>query len=328
MSSQQVFDILWREAIYAQFTVSAVALYILDYFYILPREVALVWKNQIGFGGVLYLMTRFTLGISTTRHVSTLEVSIPAGMKADETLTSAQLSMFIIVAAILIIRVYAISNQNRYVLAALASLAIGSVIPAFMEMAALTCNASIVKTTNTQNMVLFDIILIVVILYHTLGLRRLQVGTRSDKMSLTSLLIQQASRAQGQTCIGLIRFLFSLSVTVTLILPNQVLPVSQAFVNCYKLTWRLLFQPGLYNLLLYHGQIIQIGSLSRFFLDLRWLSAHPNGTTFTKAMTQRSSQSQLHGVLSLTTFRATARSQWTPDLELEHGGCEPVPGRN
>ncbi|KAF8590328.1 hypothetical protein K439DRAFT_1612106 [Ramaria rubella] len=70
---------------------------------------------------------------------------------------------------------------------------------------------------------IFDIVLIVVTLYHTLGLRRLQVGSRSDKKSLTSMLMQQ----------GLVRFLFSLTVTVTLIVPNQVLAVGVplAFVN-------------------------------------------------------------------------------------------------
>ncbi|KAF8590307.1 hypothetical protein K439DRAFT_1612089 [Ramaria rubella] len=286
---------------YAQFAVSAVALYILDYSFILPREIALIWKNQMKLGSVLYLVARFNACFHTRSKYPYLhegrqcyyffQSSTCVGVVrvAGATFLVSQLSTLIVLEAILIIRAYAISNQNRHVLVALTSLAIGTNIPGFMYIANLKCDASIQKAQNIEFILLnalvvfFDSALIVVTLYYTLGLRRLQVGMRFDKMSLTSLLIQQ----------GLVHFLVSLGVAVALMVPNQVLP------------------PRFNNVLGYHTLIIQNSIQSRFFLDLRWFSAHPNGTTFTKAMAQQSSQSQ-HQVAG-STFQDAAHSQWSFD---------------
>ncbi|KAF8590320.1 hypothetical protein K439DRAFT_1612101 [Ramaria rubella] len=295
-------------AYFAQFVVSAVALYIMDYFLILPREVALIWKKHIGFGGILYLIARFT-----TRHVPTLEVS-PG-------LDNQRATYKVVLEAIFIIRAYAISNQNRHVLVALTSLALGFIIPAFvrdhvwfhkqishigskygyvifpllLEVGVLDADhyGSISAEFILINVILvfFDIVLIVVTLYHTLGLRRLQVGMKFGEVSLTSLLIQQ----------GLARFIVSLGIAVAQIVPNQVL------------------HPRFNNILVYHGLIVQNAIVSRFFLDLRWFSVHPNGTTFTKAMGQQSLQSQ-HWVVG-STFQDAAHSQWSFDSvvrEFEH----------
>ncbi|KAF8590325.1 hypothetical protein K439DRAFT_1612104 [Ramaria rubella] len=310
--SYQQFDILRGEAVelnsrlrtnFSQFVVSAVALYIMDYFLILPREVALIWKKRIGFGGMLYLIARFSTGISLffscLPYLNESECSFRI-CYISPGLDDQRATYKVVLEAIFIIRAYAISNQNRHVLVALTSLALGFIIPALMYIASITCDTPIRKAQNMVGvldadhngsisaefilinviLVFFDIVLIVVTLYHTLGLRRLQVGMRFGKVSLTSLLIQQ----------GLVRFIVSLGVAVALIVPNQ---------------------PRFNNILVYHGLIVQNAIVSRFFLDLRWFSARPNGTTFTKAMAQQSLQSQ-HWVVGSTSQDA-AHSQWSFD---------------
>ncbi|KAF8578324.1 hypothetical protein K439DRAFT_488420 [Ramaria rubella] len=43
--------------------ISTLALFIFDCILMFPREVKLIWNRKIGLGGVLYFMTRFTLGL-------------------------------------------------------------------------------------------------------------------------------------------------------------------------------------------------------------------------------------------------------------------------
>ncbi|KAF8590334.1 hypothetical protein K439DRAFT_1612112 [Ramaria rubella] len=276
--AKEEIEIQWIAIACIYFIASAFTLFIFDYILTFRREVALVWQRNIGFGGALYFVARYSMGVSTMLHFG----------KKLGLYTNTKLGM----QTILIMRAYAISSRNRYVLVLLVCLSIGSMIPASLvdtftdgsrelpvqsNRRADSYHASpkhwyvspelrvlsLKFTVGTENLITglltisFDIVLIVVTLYWTLEVRRHRIVGRFDKKSLMTLLVQQVYFA---VCVLAHR--------------NSGAPFAKPPIvnlSTYKILPR-----GFFNILLFHGQV---SLTSRFFLDLRWRNTHPNSSS-------------------------------------------------
>ncbi|KAF8590309.1 hypothetical protein K439DRAFT_1612091 [Ramaria rubella] len=296
----------WIATTYTYFVVSAFAIFIFDYMLTFFREVAFIWKRRLKLGGVLYLIARYAMGVSVTLYLwkklrlyTNPEVDpfslISPHSRVCQALSYLEGFMLLMSQAgmqsIFIMRAYAISSCNRYIVAGLACLSMGSVITASMEVlhiADIKHNFLILCTENLVTGVLtisFDVVLIIVTLYYTLEVKQHRIVGKFNKSSLITLLLQQ----------GLLRFLYSLFVTLILLVPNI---------------------SGFFNVLLFHGQTqvltarsgsIQVSVTSRFFLDLQW-SAH-------------AAVADTLPVLSTLRFRVSAAAQRAHDsIREEFGG--------
>ncbi|KAF8496092.1 hypothetical protein JB92DRAFT_3126227 [Gautieria morchelliformis] len=262
MSSQDVTDHVWLATLHHYVAVSAIALYGYDYLITLPREVILVWGKKMGLGAGAYFMARLSLGVSLTLYLAVFTItseSVTVGWLYFHlrykllmllrlcacTVTYKIADGFLLIAetcvqTILVLRTYAISQNSLSTLIGLSVLAIISVIPGWFEYATHTDHVSReVLLTNIMALV-FDCVVIGVTVYH-FGISRIKLWDVTASKSFISLLLYQ----------GCLRFCFAIMVLVLLVVNDQALP--QRY----------------FNLFLSHGQVLQLGIICRFFLDVR-----------------------------------------------------------
>jgi len=145
----QIFEKeIFQELIYTYVIFSALTFYLHDYLTTFTREIHFVWKSRFSFGTLLYLLSRVALGLCLAGEVCmVLWFNIPVATctilrkVSESSLVISQISVEIMI----IMRAYAISHSNAYVLVGLSLLGLGAVVPAWIVVVDHSCSLSLSK---------------------------------------------------------------------------------------------------------------------------------------------------------------------------------------
>jgi len=181
--------------------ISALALLSYDTLLTLPSEVKYVWKGKFMLATVLYSMARYGELLSQVIYIwlDTSDITLEVCLVGTRLSGSMSVLSSLGKQGLLIAQTYAISQQNYVVLVVLGYLSLSSIITGIMQISNNSCSTSgaASKLANLENTIgsilslIFDTVVLVVTLYMTLGIVRLQRQLKNmPRNSLSSIILQ------------------------------------------------------------------------------------------------------------------------------------------